>query len=339
MSLLETAAEPARVTAAGWHDVTLRWDISTPQRVVARLEELPGQGSLKQPGKKLFAERDRFGKWQQLLGPQHVLVTYTIDSPTHGLIRRLELQAHFGDAGEDDLCAVGDFESRWQSLQKRMAWTGVLPAEEPSYVRVDPAVDVIYPDPLDGQRVLEGLRHARWPYRWYAEFQGPPPYTTVAVKSGRKIIGRVYCRNTKKRNGRARWGKLRFEREQRFEWKNRRPVAELRTASAASTFWGSVFGLGAASGTVRRIPREVQTVKLIERAQLGELSTGHYEQLTGFLDAERLGLTDRVYTAETARRRRALARKLGLSIADSETQPLDISLDELLFVPRSGWAA
>jgi len=213
------------------------------------------------------------------------------------------------------------------------AWIGILPPEDPSYVRVDPAVDVAYVDPLEAQRVMEGLRHARWPYRWYAEWQGPPPYTTVAIKSGRKIIGRVYCRNTKTRNGLVRWGKLRFEREQRFEWKDRRPVAELQTESAASTFWGSVFGLGAASGTVRRIEREVQTVKLIERAQLGELSTAQYEQLTGFLDAERLGLTDRVYTAETARRRRALARKLGIAVADSETRLLDIALDELLLVP------
>lgn len=256
---------------------------------------------------------------------------------THGLIRRLELQAHLGDEGEDDLCPTQEFPARWQSLQERMAWIGILPPEEPSYVRVDPAVDVAYVDPLEAQRVMEGLRHARWPYRWYAEWQGPPPYTTVAIKSGRKIIGRVYCRNTKTRNGLVRWGKLRFEREQRFEWKDRRPVAELQTESAASTFWGSVFGLGAASGTVRRIEREVQTVKLIERAQLGELSTAQYEQLTGFLDAERLGLTDRVYNAETARRRRALARKLGIAVADSDTQPLDISLDDLLVVPRSGW--
>lgn len=104
-------------------------------------------------------------------------------------------------------------------------------------------------------------------------------------------------------------------------------------------FWGSVFGLGAASGSVTRIPREVQTVKLIERVQLGEITTAQYEKLTGFLDAERLGLTDRVYNAETARRRRKLAKVLGVAVADAEIEPLDIALDELLDVPRSGWAA
>lgn len=309
-----------------------------PQRVVARLEELPGQGTLKQPGKKLFAERDRFGKWQHVLGPRHVLIAYTVDSPSHGLIRRLELQAHLGDEGEDDLCPTREFAARWGRLEKFMAMVGVLPVEEPGYVRVDPAVDVAYADPRDGQLVLEALRYARWPYGWYAEWQGPPPYTTVAIKSKTKIVGRVYCRNTKLRNGNPRWGKLRFEREQRFEWRDRRPLSELAQEVTASTFWGSVFGYGTASGKVTRIEREAQTVKLIERVRLGEISTREFEQLTGFLDAERLGLTERVYNPETARRRRALARKIGVSATDAHSEPLDVSLDELLAVPRSAWS-
>jgi hypothetical protein len=327
------------VAGAGWHDTYFRWDISTPQRVVKRLEGLPGQGSLSQPGKKLYAERDRFGKWQHLLGPQHVLLSYTVDSPTHGLIRRLELQAHLGDAGENDLCPPTEFGARWQELQTRMALIGVLPPEDPVYVRVDPAVDVVYENPRDGQEVLEALRHSRWPMRWYAEWQGPPPYTTVAVKHGTKTIGRAYCRNTKLRNGGARWGKIRFEREQRFVWKDRRQVEELGAEGTAATFWGSVFGYGAAAGKVTRIEREVQTVKLIERVQLGEITTAQYEQLTGFLDAERLGIAERVYTPETARRRRALAKTLGIAASDAEVDPLDVSLDDLLAVPRSCWAA
>ena len=327
------------VVGVGWHDTYFRWDLSTPQRVVSRLEQLPGQGSLTRPGKKLYAERDRFGKWQHLLGPHNVLLSYTIESPTHGLIRRLEAQTHLGDPGEDDLCAPREFSSRWERLQRLMAMIGVLPPEEPVYVRVDPAVDVRYSDPRDGQRVLEGLRYARWPHPWYAEWQGPPPYTTVAIKKRRHTIGRVYCRNTKLRNGGPRWGKLRFEREQLFAWRDQRPLSELENAAAAAVFWSSVFGQGTAAGRVTRIEREVQTMRLIERVQLGEITVAQFEQLTGFLDAERLGLTDRVYKPETARRRRSLARTLGVSPADAETTPLDVSLDELLEVPRSGWAA
>jgi hypothetical protein len=329
----------AEVVSAGWHDTYVRWDISTPQRVIARLQELPGQGSLNRPGRKLYAERDRFGKWQHLLGPRHVLLSYTVESPTHGLIRRLELQAHLGDDGEDDLCSVDEFGSRWQRLQERMAVIGVLPPEEPGYVRVDPAVDVAYSDPLDGQRVLEGLRYARWPRQWYAEYQGPPPHTTVAVKRARHTVGRVYCRNTKVRNGGPRWGKLRFEAEHRFEWKDRRPMHELASTAAAATFWSVVFGAQAVTGRLTRIEREVQTMRLIERVQLGDITTAQYEQLTGFLDAERLGVVDRAYRPETARRRRALAKSLGVSPADAESEPLDVSLDDLLEAPRSVWAS
>jgi hypothetical protein len=100
-----------------------------------------------------------------------------------------------------------------------------------------------------------------------------------------------------------------------------------------------VFGYGAVSGKITRIEREAQTVKLIERVRLGEISTREFEQLTGFLDAERLGLTERVYNPETARRRRALARKIGVSATDAHSEPVDVSLDELLAVPRSAWSS
>ena len=220
-----------------------------------------------------------------------------------------------------------------------MGFMGVLPVEDPVYVRVDPAVDVTYEDPLVGQRVLEAIRYARWPRGWHAEYQGPPPYTTVAVKHKTKTVARVYCRNTKLRNGGARWGKLRFEREQRLAWRDARPVEELGRGEVAATYWETAFGSGAATGVVRRIPREVQAVKLIEHVQLGDISTAQYEQLMGFLDAERLGVTDRIYSAETARRRRKLARSLGLAPADAEVEELDVSLDELLAVARSAWAA
>jgi hypothetical protein len=299
---------------------------------------LPGQGSIR-IGRKLYAERDRFGKWQHLLGPDNVLVSWTVDSPSHGVIRRLEVQAHLGDSGEDDLCAPSIFEQRWEKLQLFMAMVGVLPPEDPVCVRVDAAVDVRYSDTGEGQQVLEALRFARWPGQWYAEWQGPPPYTTVAIKKGRNTVGRVYCRNTKLKNGEARWGKLRFESEHRFTWREARPLEDLRTETAAAVFWGSVFGQGKAAGSVTRIEREVQTMKLIERVQLGDITAAQFEQLTGFLDAERLGLTDRVYKPETARRRRALAKDLGVAPADAEVGALDVSLDELLEVPRSAWAA
>lgn len=86
-----------------------------------------------------------------------------------------------------------------------------------------------------------------------------------------------------------------------------------------------------------RIPREAQTTTLIEKVERGEISTSQFEQLSGFLAAERLGLTDRAYKPETARRRRSLAHELGIAPTDADDHPLDVGLDELMEVPRSAW--
>jgi len=329
----------SRIVRSGWHDTYLRWDISTPA-VVGRLQGLAAQGPpLSAPGRRLYAERDRFGRWSHLLGPRHVLLSWTIHSSTHGQIRRLELQTHLGDEGENDLCPATEFEERWLRLQQRMAVIGVLPVTEPRYVRVDPAVDVEFDEPNDGWKVLEALRFARWPRDWYATFEGPPPYTTVSVKSKTRIVGRAYCRNTKLKNGGARWGKLRFEAEQRFQWAAARPAAELANPAAPGMYWSAVFGAGRASGRVTRLSKEVEAMKLIERVQLGEIGYAQYERMTAFLTAERLGLADKVYAAGTRRARQREARELGLSPGDADVVELDESLDELLAVPRSRWAA
>ena len=118
-----------------------------------------------------------------------------------------------------------------------------------------------------------------------------------------------------------------------------RPVSDLENVAYASMIWGTVFGLGRPSGKVTRLAREVQTVKLIDRVQLGEISYAQFERMTAFLDAERLGMVDRVYTSDQARSRRREAKQLGLSASDAEYVEFDEALDELLAVPRSAWAA
>jgi hypothetical protein len=299
---------------------------------------IPSLGSLTQPGRTLFAAKDRFGKWDHFLGPRHVMLAYVVQLKGAD-IRRLEVQAHLGPEGEDDLCPPRMFEARYADLATRMALFGVLPSDDPRVVRVDVAVDVSYEDPHEGWMTLEALRFARWPKGWYAEWQGSPPYTTVAVKSGRKTVARVYCRNSKLRNGGERWGKLRFEREHRFDWVGAPPVQEFGCEQAAQDDWGAVFGLGRASGRVVRLRREVEAKGLIDRVATGELTTVQYEQLSAFLTAERLGLVDRAYSRETARRRRALARTLGVATFDGEARGVDLPIDSLLVVPRGAWSA
>ena len=203
-------------------------------------------------------------------------------------------------------------------------------------MRLDVAVDVVYEDPRDGALALGALRFARWPRGWYAEWQGPPPYTTVAIKAGRRTVARAYWRNSKLRNGKPRHGKIRFERQQRFDWAKGLQVEALVSEDVAAFYWESGFGEGQAGSRVTRLPHEVLAERLVERIVEGAITTAQYEQLAGFLAAERLGLVDAAYSRETARRRRSLARTVGVSVADEEGEGLVVSLEELA-APRDAW--
>jgi hypothetical protein len=324
------------VAGVGYHDLYFRWDISTPQPCIGRLLALPAHGSITQPGRTLFASRDRFGKWQHVLGPRHVMLAYVVQVRDEQ-IRRLEVQAHLGPEGEDDLCPVDEFPERYSGLMTRLALLGALPSEDPRVVRLDVAVDVVYEDPREGALALEALRFARWPRGWYAEWQGPPPYTTVAIKAGRRTVARAYCRNSKLRNGRPRHGKIRFERQQRFEWAKGLQADALVSEEVAAFYWESGFGEGEAGSCVTRLPHELMAGRLIDLIVEGSLTTSQYEQLAGFLGAERLGLVGVAYSRETARRRRALARHVGVSVAEEESEELAVSLEDVLAAPRDAW--
>jgi hypothetical protein len=115
----------------------------------------------------------------------------------------------------------------------------------------------------------------------------------------------------------------------------------LQNPEYVALWWRHVFGQGRPSGTVTRLPREVQTVKLIDRVQLGEIGYAQFERMAAFLDAERLGMADRVYAPETLRRRRREAKELGLSTADVDVDEpeFDASIDELLDPVRAAWRA
>lgn len=322
--------------------MTLRWDISTPSAVVARLQELPGQGEMRSSGRsrKLLADRDAYGDWNHLLGHKFVAIVYSTMLRDERLVRRLEVQAHFGPEGIDNLCPVSEFPFHYQSLLERMALFGVLPPDDPRVVRVDPAVDMTYATPEDGQRVIEAIKSARWPNGWYTEYSGAPPYTTVYVKSrGGSVVARVYCRNTKERNDEPRFGRLRFEVQQRADWAHSFPVGALEVPVMAEAIWGAVFGSGRASGKVTRYRSEELAMNLIDRVRVGQLSYAQYERMNAYLMAERLGVVDQAYTPELARTRKREAKELGLSAADIETPELDESLDELLAPARSAWVA
>ena len=146
-----------------------------------------------------------------------------------------------------------------------MAMVGVLPPEDPVCVRVDAAVDVRYSDTREGQRVLEALRFARWPGQWYAEWQGPPRTRQLRSRragtrlgvciaairsSGTVRLGGANCDSRASTGSRG----VRRDRSKTYGRRRRRPSSG-----------GLSSARGRAAGTVTRIEREVQTMKLIER--------------------------------------------------------------------------
>jgi hypothetical protein len=105
--------------------------------------------------------------------------------------------------------------------------------------------------------------------------------------------------------------------------------------------WEAWYGLGrdGGSGTVTRIEREAQTMKLVERVKLGEITYAQMERMTAFLDLERLGLAGDVYTDAQLRARRREARELKLSANDADYEPVELELGNLLHPFHSAWAA
>jgi hypothetical protein len=342
---ISTRGGSGRYLRHGFDDVTIAWDISTPalDGVVGRLHELPGTGDMHRPGKKLFGERDRFGKWSSLM-PRAQMLVYTVEGQT-GTIRRLHVQYKPAEV-EGELCAPELLGSRLAALDFKLAQLGLLPPSESWIVRTDVAVDVAFDDPQAGKTVLDGLRAVRLKSRAYVQTFGQP-VTTVAFKVGKQTRARAYCRNA---NPAAKmcvgpmYGELRLETQ--AVWSSspadKRIGRELvENPVFAEMIWEAWYGPGCdgGSGTVTRIEREAQTMKLVERVKLGEITYAQMERMTAFLDLERLGLAGDVYTDAQLRARRKEARELRLSANDAEYEPVELELGNLLHPFHSAWAA
>jgi hypothetical protein len=61
--------------------------------------------------------------------------------------------------------------------------------------------------------------------------------------------------------------------------------------------------------------------------------------MSGFLDAERLGIAREIYSDRLYSERRREARELGLSVNDVGQEPVDLDLGELVQPARDIWAA
>ena len=78
---------------------------------------------------------------------------------------------------------------------------------------------------------------------------------------------------------------------------------------------------------------------LTQRVRLSEMTPAQFERMSGFLDAERLGVAREIYSDRLYTARRKEARELGLSVNDVGEDPVDLDLGELLKPARDVWAA
>jgi hypothetical protein len=213
-------------------------------------------------------------------------------------------------------------------------------------VRVDVAVDVRYPSASAGRAVIDALRSQRLSHGHYVQEYGNPVTTVAQKRKSGKTVARCYCRNsspTAKLETGPMYGLLRFEVEKHFPAAGDRRIMpeQLESPAFARMLWEERFGTPNPSGggtKLSRIAREVQTVKLADRVQLGEMGYAQFERMTAFLDAERLGIADRIYSTETLSRRRREARSLGLVANDALYEPQELDLDDLLSAPRAAFA-
>lgn len=108
---------------------------------------------------------------------------------------------------------------------------------------------------------------------------------------------------------------------------------------AAAMIWEARYGEEQVDGRVTRLSREEQVLTLTQRVRLGEMTAAQFERMSGFLDAERLGVAREIYSDRLYSERRREARALGLSVNDVGQEPVDLDLGELLRPARSVWAA
>jgi hypothetical protein len=250
---------------------------------------------------RLLCGTERNGRWSHFLGvptvydPQRSTVAYDFHPHEHGGLAPLD----------------GWVEVVAGELNRR-AGLGLEFTGWPIVKRADVGVDVAFRDPEVGRAFYEGLRDRR--YTKGRRVQERQAGWFSVLGRGRKqpvMHGRVYDKGVETRRAEP-WRWIRTERIVRWE---RRAAMQLRllTPGALRYEYDDVFVDGlAAAPMIRGAGTATALVALVED---GRLTERQYEQLAGFVLAERAGLVDRLYGGrpELVSRRRALARDVGLA--------------------------
>lgn len=204
--------------------------------------------------------------------------------------------------------------------------------------RVDVSVDLACA-PEDGKALLDGLEAARLPRGLRITVDGQPRSTIYfRPRVSDDVLARAYCRNLKTRTGLP-FGRIRLEAVQRFKPKQWRVDYCFEGNAAAAIIWEARYGRDQLDGRVTRLSREEQVLTLTQRVRVGQMTAAQFERMSGFLDAERLGVAREIYGDWLYAERRREARKLGLSANDVGQDPVDLDLGDLLRTAREVWAA
>jgi hypothetical protein len=321
------AGPDARYTVAGfgYDDVSLGFDLSTSALSLTRVREMDGReiGTSKRLGWEAS-----WGKFENLLGRSFAM----FKSDTN----RLYVQWKPADSGE--LLRPAHFEERFRDLERRLAVVGIETFERVWITRLDVSVDLACA-PEDGKALLDGLQAARLPRGQRITVDGQPRSTVYfRPRASDDVLARAYCRNLKTRTGLP-FGKIRLEAVHRFKPREWWADNCFTGNAAAAIIWEQRYGKEQVDGRVTRLSREEQVLTLTQRVRLGEMTAAQFERMSGFLDAERLGLAREIYSDRLYTARRKEARELGLSVNDVGEDSVDLDLGELLRAARGVWAA
>jgi hypothetical protein len=200
--------------------------------------------------------------------------------------------------------------------------------------RIDSAVDLMFPNRLEGLAALAGVAAVPLPRvkTKIIREAGGRRIETVAFQgySGKNTLGRWYDKSVETGSGlRGSW--VRSEDQRRFDAKARVPV-ELVTETnfVRDTFRRRFEPLWRASKGVKVGSSLQLAARLGELVEAGEITARQARTIAGHLVLEAGGLEEAVAPVSSRYRYKAQARNHGLVLADGVLDEVEIDLGEVL---------
>jgi len=260
---------------------------------------------------------ERNGVWSKFMG-----VT-TLYDPRHGTIA-YDFHPHERDA----FAPLGSWMEIVSGELNRRVELGVAFEGWPIVKRADVGVDIGFRDPELGRAFYEALRDRRYAKgRRVQERQ--PGWFSVLGRGTRQPVqhARVYDKGAEAKKADP-WLWIRTERVVRWERRDGMRLS-LLTAGALRHAYDEVFleGLGREAMVLRRGGLATMLTTAVRE---GRVTVRQYEELAGYLLAERVGLARAVYGVRPAQmsRRERLSRELGIprdGVRATSNRAIDVS--------------